>query len=267
MIREGKRNVLGVLVDVADYEGTVESVVAAARNKRPLIVTALAVHGLMTGVLDREQQYRLNRFDLAVPDGQPVRWALNWMYGAGLAQRVYGPDLTLSICERAAREKLSVYFYGSTSQILSALKENLRRKFPDLVVAGVQCSRFGRLSTEQRGQLISEIRKSGASIVFVGLGCPRQEVWAYEFRDLLSIPILAVGAAFPFIGGVLPQAPRFMQDHGLEWFFRLWTEPKRLWRRYLTLNPAFLLLLFLQVLRIFHPSCMGRAPAQEMLYG
>lgn len=267
MIRQGKRNILGIMIDVADYEATVDAVAAAARDKRPFIVTALAVHGVMTGVLDQRHRYRLNNFDLAVPDGQPVRWALNWLYGAKLRGRVYGPTLTLAICQQAEKEGLPVYFYGSTPEILSGLKENLHSRFPKLVIAGFQSSKFGRLNLEEKDEVTRKIRESGASIVFVGLGCPRQEVWAYEFRKDLSIPILAVGAAFPFIAGMLPQAPRSMQEHGLEWLFRFWTEPGRLWRRYLILNPAFLLLLLLQVLRILNPSSAGTAPAEEMPFG
>ena len=263
----GKRNVLGVLVDVIDYEGVVDAVIEAARRKVSFIVTALAVHGLMTGVLDREQRYRLNKFDLAVPDGQPVRWALNLLYGAGLKHRVYGPDLTLAVFARAEAEQLSVYLYGSTPVILSRMQENIARQFPDLVIAGSECSRFRRLSTNERMEIAARIRQSGASIAFVGLGCPRQEIWAYEFRSYVSVPILAVGAAFPFIGGVLPQAPRSMQDRGLEWLFRLWIEPMRLWKRYLLLNPIYAFLLFLQTLKILHPSSVGKEPTKEMLYG
>jgi N-acetylglucosaminyldiphosphoundecaprenol N-acetyl-beta-D-mannosaminyltransferase len=266
-MQAGKRNVLGILVDVIDYEGAVEAVIEAARRKTPFIVTALAVHGLMTGVLDREQRYRLNKFDLAVPDGQPVRWALNLLYAAGLKNRVYGPDLTLAVFARAEAEELAVYLYGSTSEILSRMQENLARRFPNLVIAGSECSRFRRLDTSERTEIAARISQSGASIAFVGLGCPRQEVWAYEFRNYVSVPILAVGAAFPFIGGVLPQAPRSMQDRGLEWLFRLWIEPKRLWRRYLLLNPIYAFLLFLQTLKILHFSSVGKEPAKEMLYG
>lgn len=266
-MQAGKRNVLGILVDVIDYDGAVEAVIGAARRKTPFIVTALAVHGLMTGVFDREQRYRLNKFDLAVPDGQPVRWALNLLYGVGLKNRVYGPDLTLAVLARAEAEELSVYLYGSTPETLSRMQENLSRRFPGLAIAGSECSRFRRLNTNERTEIAARIRRSGASIALVGLGCPRQEVWAYEFRNYLSVPILAVGAAFPFIGGVLPQAPRSMQDRGLEWLFRLWIEPKRLWRRYLLLNPVYALLLFLQTLKILHLSTVGKEPAKEMLYG
>jgi N-acetylglucosaminyldiphosphoundecaprenol N-acetyl-beta-D-mannosaminyltransferase len=266
-MRAGKRNVLGILVDAIDYDGAVDAVIEAARQRRPFIVTALAVHGLMEGYLDQEQRYRLNRFDLVVPDGQPVRWALNWLYGAALRDRVYGPNLTLAVCRRSAEEGLSIFLYGSTPHILSRMQKNLTRQFPRLVIAGAMCSRFRRLDADEKRDVAASIRESGASLAFVGLGCPRQEVWAFEFRNQLSVPILAVGAAFPFIGGLLPQAPRAMQDYGLEWLFRLWTEPRRLWKRYLLLNPAYVFLLLLQALKILHPSSTGKEPTQELLYG
>lgn len=267
MIDRGKRNVLGVLMSAVDYEAAVDFVIRAARERRGVAVSALAVHGLMTGVSDREQKYRLNHFDLLVPDGHPVRWALNLMYGAALPDRVYGPNLTLKVCQRAAEEKLPVYFYGSTPEVLAGMKKFLRERFPGLMIAGMEPSRFRRLNPAEKAELVGRIRSSGATITFAGLGCPRQEVWAYEFRDALAMPILAVGAAFPFFAGEVPQAPQWMQDRGLEWLFRLGAEPTRLWRRYLLLNPAYLTLLALQVLHVSRPSTDGTLPAQELLYG
>jgi exopolysaccharide biosynthesis WecB/TagA/CpsF family protein len=243
-----KRSVLGVLVDPADYATAVDRVVAAAREGRPLAVSALAVHGVMTGYGDAEHRARLNRLDLVVPDGQPVRWALNLLHGAGLRDRVYGPTLMLRICERAAREGLGIYLYGSTPEVLEKLSQGLRRRFPELAISGAEPSRFRRLSPAEKAEVVERVRGSGARIVFVGLGCPRQEVWAYEYRDALSLPVIAVGAAFDFHAGLKAQAPRWMQDRGLEWLFRFASEPRRLWRRYLLLNPAFVALLGAQYL-------------------
>ena len=267
MFNRGKGNILGVLIDAVDYEGAVEIVVRAAKEKEPAAVSALAVHGLMTGVLDHEHRFRLNHFNLLVPDGQPVRWVLNAFYDKKLQDRVYGPNLTLMICARAAKEGLPVFFYGSTPEIVTALAPALQKRFPGLVVSGVEPSRFRQLTSEEKCELVSRIRNSGAALVFVGLGCPRQEVFAYEFRDLLGLPVLAVGAAFPFLAGVLPQAPAWMQNAGLEWFYRLLREPQRLWRRYLFLNPAYLFLVALQALGLSKFSTRGRPPMRELLYG
>ena len=267
MIRSGKRNVLGVLIDVTDYEAAVEDILEAARGRKAFGVTALAVHGLMTGVLDAEQRFRLNALDLVVPDGQPVRWALNWIYGAGLRDRVYGPNLTLEVCKRAEEEGLSVFFYGGTAEILGQLERNLLKRFPRLRVAGTMSSKFRCLTVAEKDRVVEEIRGSGASIVFVGLGCPRQEIWAYEFRECLPCPLLAVGAAFPFLAGTVEQAPRWMQDRGLEWVFRLSREPLRLWKRYFFLNPQFLALLMLQRLGLASFGDRGKIPSGQVLPG
>ena len=262
-----KRNVLGILIDAVDYNVALDFVFGAAGGRRAASVSALAVHGLMTGVLDPEQKFRLNHFDLLVPDGQPVRWVLNLLHHAGLSDRVYGPNLTLKVCARAAAERVPVYFYGSTPEILAALKPALNERFPGLVIAGLEPSKFRRLTLGEKSEVAARIRDSGARIAFVGLGCPRQEAFAYEFHNLLPMPILAVGAAFPFLAGKLPQAPSWMQNAGLEWVFRLAAEPSRLWRRYLYLNPAYLFLVALQALGVRRFSTLGKSPTQELLYG
>jgi N-acetylglucosaminyldiphosphoundecaprenol N-acetyl-beta-D-mannosaminyltransferase len=266
MSEAGKKNILGVLVDGASLETATRRVIEAARRGDSFAVSALAVHGVMEAVLDSAQRYRLNHMELIVADGQPVRWALNHLHSAGLRQRVYGPNLTLSVIARAEQEELAVYFYGSTKDVLDLLCANVQRRFPNLRIAGATPSTFGRISPEAADHIRDQIRKSGAQIVFVGLGCPRQEVWAYEFRDRLNVPIIAVGAAFPFLAGTLRQAPQWMQDRGLEWLFRLCTEPRRLWRRYLLLSPAYLLLVTCQWLG-FSFRTSGTPPTKEMLFG
>jgi N-acetylglucosaminyldiphosphoundecaprenol N-acetyl-beta-D-mannosaminyltransferase len=263
----GKKSILGVLVDALDYEAATEFVLRAARERRGAAISALAVHGVMAGVLDREQKFRLNHFDLLAPDGQPVRWALNLLYRAGLSDRVYGPNLTLGVCERACQEKIPVYFYGSTPEILTSLREALAIRFPGIQMAGMEPSRFRRLTREEKRQLADRIAASGARILFVGLGCPRQEIFAFEFRNVLRLPILAVGAAFPFLAGKIAQAPPWMQRVGLEWLFRLACEPRRLWRRYVLLNPAYSLLLLAQALRILRFNEEGTPPHREILFG
>jgi N-acetylglucosaminyldiphosphoundecaprenol N-acetyl-beta-D-mannosaminyltransferase len=259
----GKLNVLGVQVDAVDYRRAVDAIVGAARSRRALATSALAVHGVMTGVQDPVHRYRLNHLDLVVPDGQPVRWALNLLHGAGLEDRVYGPQLMLELCQRAAAEALPVFLYGSRSEVLESLRRNLVARCPGLQIAGAEPSRFRRLTPEERSAVVGRIRESGAAITFVGLGCPRQEVWAYEHREALRMPVVAVGAAFDFHAGTLPQAPRILQDHGLEWLFRLVQEPRRLWRRYLFLNPLYVALVALQGLHLrrFDPLDFRRPEA------
>jgi N-acetylglucosaminyldiphosphoundecaprenol N-acetyl-beta-D-mannosaminyltransferase len=256
MFNEGKYSVLGINISAVDYAYTVQAVITAAEHARPCSLSALAVHGVMTGVFDVVQNRRLNGLDFVVPDGQPVRWALHLLYGINLPDRVYGPDLTLKVLEAAALRGLPVFFYGSKPATLNRFVANIQSRYPELIIAGALPSAFRRLTPAEKTRVAGEIKRSDAKLVFVGLGCPRQEIWAFEYRGLLNMPILAVGAAFDFHAGVLPQAPPEWQRLGLEWLFRLIQEPKRLWRRYLFLNPLYLWGLFLQCshLKRFAPS-------------
>jgi N-acetylglucosaminyldiphosphoundecaprenol N-acetyl-beta-D-mannosaminyltransferase len=251
MIDQGKRNVLGVLVDAIDYEAAAAKVLTAARERRPLALTALAVHGVMTGVQDKAHGARLNGFDVVTPDGQPVRWALNLLHAAGLSDRVYGPTLTLRVLERCAAEGLPVYLYGSTPETLDRLVPSLQTTFPALKIAGAEASKFRSSHSGEATEIAERIRSSGARVVLVGLGCPRQEVFAYAMRPFLDIPLMAVGAAFDYHAGQLRQPPAWMQRHGLEWLWRLGLEPRRLWRRYLLLNPNYLARLSAQKTRLW----------------
>jgi exopolysaccharide biosynthesis WecB/TagA/CpsF family protein len=251
---EGKRNVCGVLVDAVDYEGATARIVDAARTGAPLAVTALAVHGLIEATGDAELRYRVNHLDLVTPDGQPVRWAINLLHRARLDDRVYGPNLMLQVCEAAAREHLPVYLYGSRDEVLAPLASNLCDRFPGLEVAGREPSKFGTVDAAGQQVIADRIRASGAKVVFVGLGCPRQEVFAYEYRDLLSMPVIAVGAAFDYHAGLLREPPKLVQRYGLQWAWRLAAEPRRLWRRYLSTNPRYVALVTAQLLRLWSPD-------------
>lgn len=238
-----KLPILGIGITPLEADAAVEVVIEAARDRRTLTVSCSAVHSVMEGALDPEHRRRLNELDLVLPDGQPVRWALGWRHGVKLRNRVYGPDFMLAVCARAAEEGIPIFLYGSRREILEPLTENLLRRFSRLIVAGSKPSAFRKLSEDEQAAIASEISQSGAGIVFAGLGCPRQEIWAYENAGLIRLPLVAVGAAFDFHAGVLPQAPGLMQRSGLEWLFRLGQEPRRLWKRYLYLNPLYLFLL------------------------
>lgn len=268
MIDLGKHNLLGVNIDVVDYEAAVAKIVSAAQVRVPLGVSALAVHGVMTGVTDPTHRHRLNRLELIVPDGQPVRWGLNLLHRTGLKDRVYGPNLMLETCRAAAEKNIPIFLFGGKQELLTQLSDNLLDMFPELEIAGELPSKFRTVNAEEKQEIIDTIKASGAQITLVGLGCPRQEVWAYEFKDHLKMPVLAVGAAFNFHAGELAQAPAVLQRHGLEWAFRLVKEPMRLWRRYLFLNPYYLGLLFCQWtgLKKFDPNNTV-IPQHEISYG
>lgn len=268
MIDQGKHSVLGVQISAVDYSAAVEKILTAARDRRPFSVSALAVHGVMTGALDQTHRYRLNHFDLVVPDGQPVRWALRWLHGQSLPDRVYGPKLMLEVCRGAAEASLPVFLYGATEEILQQLEQRLLQQIPGLIIAGKRASAFRRITASEREQAAAEIRASGARIVMVGLGCPRQEVFVFEMRPFLPMPMLAVGAAFAFHAGILPQAPHSLQRLGLEWAYRLVQEPRRLWKRYVLLNPLYLTLLGLQKIKLWNSTGgLGQPPLEELRYG
>jgi exopolysaccharide biosynthesis WecB/TagA/CpsF family protein len=258
--------ILGVLISAVTLEAAAQAVIAAAQAGQPLAVSALAVHGVMTGALDPVQRYRLNHLDMLTPDGQPVRWALGWLHGVRLRARVYGPDLTLRVCALAAEAGLPVFFYGSTPETLARLRAAVAERFPGLRVHTAP-SRFRRESEAEQAETAAHIRASGARLVLCGLGCPRQETWAFEMRDRLGVPVLAVGAAFDFLGGSKAQAPAWMQARGLEWLFRLVREPRRLWRRYLLLNPAYLALIAMQRVGVRTPGPAGTPPAAPERFG
>ncbi|HEU5077701.1 MAG TPA: WecB/TagA/CpsF family glycosyltransferase [Opitutaceae bacterium] len=232
-------NLLGVTVHATNYAAAVETIVEAAKAKRAFSCSALAVHGVMTAAMHPPHSARLNTFDLITPDGQPVRWALNWLHGARLADRVYGPFLTHQLCYRAASEGLRLFFYGSDEATLASLARELRKEMPNLQIVGLRPSRFRRATEQEWLEDAEAIRRAQPDIVFCGLGCPRQEIWVYEMREYIRAPLIAVGAAFPFLARRLAMAPRVMQRLGFEWLFRLCREPLRLWRRYLLLNPLF----------------------------
>src|ERR1051326_4070256 len=166
-IETAKKNLLGVLVDGVDETLATARIIQAAGQGRVFSVSAIAVHGVMEGVLDPGHLDRLNHLDLVVADGQPVRWALNLMHSVGLRRRVYGPDLTLAVLAQAAQERIPVFFYGSTPEVLSLLRVNLKARFPDLIIAGTQSSTFERTVPAMADQIADTITQSGAQVVFV----------------------------------------------------------------------------------------------------
>jgi N-acetylglucosaminyldiphosphoundecaprenol N-acetyl-beta-D-mannosaminyltransferase len=204
-------------------------------------VTAAAVNLVMSAHEDADARAAVLGATLAVPDGQPLVWALRAL-GHARATRVYGPDLMLRFCERAAKSGTPIYLYGGrTPEALQLLEGRLTERFRGLRIAGGISPPFRDLTGEEEERVIAEINSSGAAVVWVGTGQPKQEKWMLQMRSRLSPPLLVgVGAAFDFHAGLVRQAPRWMQRSGLEWVYRLAREPRRLWRRYARYNPRFL---------------------------
>src|SRR5438552_2083404 len=231
----GKCEVFGVGVSPVTYDQVEEAILAAARQHQSATVTHLSSHGLTMGARDAKFREVLNSFDIAAPDGQPVRWTLNWFHKAKLADRCYGPEMMIRLCRAAARQGVSIYLYGSSNEVLDRLQSNLKQQCPNLVIAGVESPPFRALTPQETDDAIARINNSGAGIVFIGLGCPRQDVFAFENKQKIKAVQSCVGAAFDFHAGNKKMAPRWMQRRGLEWLYRLTQEPTRLGKRYLAI--------------------------------
>jgi len=213
-------------------------------------MSALAVHGLIESFKSPELLKQVNSLDLVVPDGQPTRWAMNFFHKAQLKDRVSGPQLTLVVLEKANDLGLSVYLYGSKQETLDKFLLFIDNNYPNLKVAGTHADRFRDATPEEDLQDIEKINKSGANLVLVGRGCPRQEKWVANHLGKIDGSMMAVGAAFDFCAGTLKKAPTWMQRTGFEWLFRLCIEPKRLWKRYLFTNSLFIYLFIKQSLKL-----------------
>ncbi len=238
-----RHDVIGVRISQTDYDEACDTISAAAMARRPLLATALAVHGTVEAARDGQFGAQIDRFDLVLPDGQPVRWALRLIHGVRLSDRVYGPELMMRLCRRARQLGVSIYLYGSTNDTVQRLRASLERALPGLAIVGCEPSVFRPLTPTEDSDLVGRIERSGAGIVFIGLGCPRQEAFGFAHRETIRAAQVCVGAAFDFHAGTKRQAPMWMQNRGLEWLFRLCQEPRRLWRRYATTNSLFIYLL------------------------
>jgi len=244
-----KVDVLGVQLSATTYEEATAAILEAASGGVPGVVTCQPVHGVVLGAMDKPLGAKMNSFDMITPDGQPVRWAMNLLHRTALRDRVCGPELTLHLCRSAAERGVGVYLYGGTPPVAAALRDNLLRWYPGLRLAGTESPPFRPLTPEEDEEMVQRINASGAGIVLVGLGCPKQDLFAYDHRDRIRAVQVCVGAAFDFHAGHKRQAPGWMQRSGLGWLFRLLQEPRRLWRRYLFYNTVFLGKLAVTLLR------------------
>jgi N-acetylglucosaminyldiphosphoundecaprenol N-acetyl-beta-D-mannosaminyltransferase len=250
-----KQFVVSVGISKTSYAEVVEMCRGWIRNRaadpgaaaRYICVTS--AHGIILAKDDPSFAEILNCADIATPDGMPVVWALRSLGSAG-QQRVYGPTLMLELCRSAAQHGHRIYLYGGHRDALPLLESRLSRQFPGLRIAGRYSPPFRPLSDTEDLAIQETIRQSGADLIFVGLSTPKQERWMFEHRRAFpGVTMIGVGAAFDFHAGRIRQAPRWMQGSGIEWLFRLSTEPARLWRRYLLVTPRFLPLWLLQRLK------------------
>ena len=232
------------------YDEAIAEILEWAGNKESKEVCAASVNNVMIAYDDPTFLTTMNDFDMVTSDGMPLVWGLKAL-GIPGATRVYGPTLTLKLCARAAALGVSVGFYGGTPDVMDRLLSSLRREFPTIRIGFHHCPPFRPTSRAEDEAVVKELQLSDTHLLFVGLGCPKQERWIASNFSSSGAVMLAVGAAFDFIAGEKKQAPQILQRMGLEWFFRLSVEPRRLWRRYLYQNPRFVMLFGKQLFKEF----------------
>ena len=238
-----KKPLFQIAYSITDYEKATQIIIENAKLRNSYGVSALAVHGLIECYNHKNLREQVNQLDMVVPDGQPVRWALNLLHHTHLKDRVCGPILTRWVLEACNTHSLKVYLYGSTTETLDKFQAYISRTFPNITITGVHTDRFRDATAEEDQVDIEKINRSGANVILVGRGCPRQERWVSNHLGKINGVMMAVGAAFDFHAGNIKLAPKWMQDNGLEWLFRLIQEPQRLWKRYLFTNSQFIYLL------------------------
>lgn len=237
-------DVLGFPLHPVDQGTATRLILQWAQAEQSRAVCAANVHMVMEAWDDPVLQNQLRDADLSIPDGRPLGWALG-LLGIN-AEHVRGADLTLEVCHRARNAAIPIGLYGSTPESLEAFRRFLHREYPALKIPFAASPPFRQLTQEEDIAMSVAIRESGARILLVSLGCPKQERWMMEHRGQLPCVMLGVGAAFDFLGGTTRSAPRWMQRSGLEWLFRLAMDPRRLWKRYLKHNPRFVVLFGMQ---------------------
>ena len=239
--------VLSTSIDVIGWDGALSKISAWANNRESRYVCICNVHSVVTATQDAAFGAVLQNADMATPDGAPVAWMIRKL-GITQQQRINGPDLMWKYCELSQNKASTLsesdggmFFYGSSEATLATLQSKLLANFPNLKIAGAISPPFRALTPAEDTEIVAQINNSGASIVWVSLGCPKQELWMAAHRGSINAVMIGVGAAFDYHAGTIKRAPKWMQNNGLEWFYRLVSEPRRLWKRYLVTNTLFVI--------------------------
>ena len=241
-------DVLGSKIDVVSWAEAIDRVMSWAKRRESKYICACNVHVVVTAKRDVHLAKAIDHCDLATPDGMPIAWSIR-RAGFRHQQRINGPDLMLQSCLRAGQDGVPIFLFGSAETTLAALRTKLLALSPNLRIAGIYSPPYRKFSDAEDAEIATTINASGAGIVFVGLGCPKQELWMEQQRGTIKAVMIGVGAAFDYHAGTLKRAPGWMQSIGLEWLFRLAAEPRRLWRRYLVTNSVFIASMTAQLIR------------------
>ena len=241
-------DVLGSKIDVVSWVDAIDRIMSWATRRESKYVCACNVHVVVTAKRDVHLAQAIEHADLATPDGMPIAWRLR-RAGFRDQKRINGPDLMLQLCRRAGQDGIPIFLFGSATTTLAALRTKLLARCPNLRIAGTYSPPFRKFSEAEDAEIAAMINASGAGIVFVGLGCPKQELWMEQEHGKIEAVMIGVGAAFDYHAGTLTRAPGWMRNSGLEWLFRLAAEPRRLWRRYLVTNSVFIAAMTAQMIR------------------
>jgi N-acetylglucosaminyldiphosphoundecaprenol N-acetyl-beta-D-mannosaminyltransferase len=245
-MNEVRQNVIGSPINQVTWSDAVNILAYWGEMHQSRVVCICNAHSVVTAKQDYEFDQVLKHADMSTPDGAPVAWMIKKVSGQPQA-RINGPDLMLKYCEHAEKIGQSIYLYGGQESTLNILVDVLKSKYPNLKIAGYLSPPFRVLSPEEKQKIVQDINDSGAQTVWVGLGCPKQEKWMHEHKGKINAVMIGVGAAFDYHAGTIKRAPKWMQNSGLEWFHRLCSEPRRLWKRYLVTNTLFLIYAFRQL--------------------
>lgn len=238
-------------IDIDDACWVVEEAISQRQKKYICVCPVSTIMGCRRNSLALES---VNSADLCTPDGMPVVW-IGKIKGHHNIKRVYGPDLMLALCKISEKKGYKNYFYGSTDFVLEKLKQRIENIFPGLSVSGMYSPPFRQINREEDDKIVEDINNTNSDIIWVGLGSPKQDIWMYRHRDRINAPVMiGVGAAFDFLAKTKPQAPKWMRENGFEWLFRLVSEPKRLWRRYLIDNSLFVYYAGRELFKLISPS-------------
>jgi N-acetylglucosaminyldiphosphoundecaprenol N-acetyl-beta-D-mannosaminyltransferase len=245
-----KKELLQVEVTNASYHEVLSAICCLGSQRTSSYVCVANVHMVVETHLNHCFKAVLENAEIVVPDGKPLSVLMNFLYNLR-QERVAGPELMISLFEIAERDGLRIFFYGSTSEVLAKMLDKLTYDYPKLQIAGMISPPFRPLTAAEDEEITEQINASGAHIVMVALGCPKQEQWMHDHQDKINAVMLGVGAAFPFYTKDLQRAPKWMQDSSLEWLYRLLCEPRRLFKRYVMTNSLFILMVMGQLVRRF----------------
>lgn len=230
--------VMGSFIDATTWDEALQRIITWGAQHQSRYVTLCNVHSVVTASQDPAFAKVIAKADMALPDGAPIAWALR-RQGHTSQERINGPDLMWRYLKLAEAKGQKVYFYGSAQNTLDHLRERLTKAFPALRVVGMVSPPYRQLTEAEDQAAVDHINQSGAHVVFVGLGCPKQEAWMQDHKGRVQAVMLGVGAAFDYHAGTIQRAPVWMQKAGLEWLHRLASEPRRLASRYLVTNTLF----------------------------